>query len=98
MAEQKITAETVAKLAKLSRLEITAAESPEYVKHLEGMLQYMDVIRKANLQGIEPMTRVEDSQGVQRPDIPHQSLSPEQSFKNAPAVDQGHFSIPKVMS
>ena len=46
---------------------------------------------------VEPMTAVENGATILREDVPVQGFTLEQAFANAPAVENDHFAIPKVM-
>ena len=86
--------EEVLKLAKLSRLEV-AEEDIESVKgHLDKMLNHLEAL---DLSDVEPMTAVENGATILREDVPVQGLSLEKAFMNAPAVENDHFAIPKVI-
>ena len=89
--------EEVLKLAKLSRLEV-AEEDIESVKgHLDKMLNHLEALKALNLSDVEPMTAVENGAIILREDEPVQGFSLDQAFANAPAVENDHFAIPKVI-
>ena len=46
---------------------------------------------------VEPMTAVENGATILREDVPVQGFSLEKAFMNAPAVENDHFAIPKVI-
>ena len=43
------------------------------------------------------MTAVENGATILREDVPVQGFTLEQAFANAPAVENDHFAIPKVI-
>ncbi len=86
--------EEVLKLAKLSRLSI----AEEDIKgHLDKMLDHLEALKALDLSNVEPMTAVENGATILREDVPVQGFTLEQAFANAPAVENDHFAIPKVM-
>ena len=87
----------ILRLAKLSRLELDEAGIAEVSAHLGKMLTHMDSLRSLDLSAVEPMTGAEDSDTVLRPDVVVPSFDHAKAFLNAPAVDSGHFMIPKVI-
>lgn len=89
--------EEVLKLAKLSRLEVQEADIEQVKTHLDKMLEHMEALKSLDLSHIEPMTAVDNGTTVLREDIPVQGFSLEQAFMNAPAVENCHFAIPKVI-
>jgi len=88
----------ILKLAKLSRLELSAEDVQSMKGHLEKMLGHLDQLRSLDLSGIEPMTAVEEPSTALRPDVVQPTLSRELAFMNAPKVENDHFVIPKVIS
>lgn len=93
----EITSQTIARLAELSRLCPSAAESELLAKSLGEMIQYIDQIRSLDLTGVAPMMRVDETIKELRPDEVRPGLTTEQAFANAPAQNMGHFSIPKTV-
>lgn len=87
----------VLKLAKLSRLSISEDEIPAVKGHLDQMLNHLDALKALDLSNVEPMTAVENGATILREDVPMQGLSLEKAFSNAPAVENDHFAIPKVI-
>ena len=92
-----LTEEELQKLAKLSRLEISDTEIPQLQEQFAKMLSHMDSLSKLDLSDVEPLTVVDENTGVVRDDAVGESMSQEQAFHNAPAVEQNHFSIPKTI-
>lgn len=89
--------EEIQKLAKLSRLEVKEEEIAGLQQHFEKMLAHMQDLKECNVDGVDPMTTVDEASGFEREDIEGQSYTKDKTFKNAPAVDQNHFAIPKVI-
>lgn len=89
--------EDVLKLAKLSRLSIAEEDIPAVKNHLDGMLNHMEALKSLDLSNVEPMTTVENGATILREDVPVQGFSLDQAFANAPAVENDHFAIPKVI-
>ncbi|MCF0221169.1 MAG: Asp-tRNA(Asn)/Glu-tRNA(Gln) amidotransferase subunit GatC [Fibrobacter sp.] len=89
--------EEVLKLAKLSRLSVSEEDIPALKGHLDKMLNQMEALKALNLSDVEPMTGVENGATILREDVPVQGFSLEEAFANAPAVENDHFAIPKVI-
>ena len=87
----------VLKLAKLSRLSIPEEEIPAVKGHLDKMLNHLEALKALDLSNVEPMTAVETGETVLREDVPVQGFTLEQAFANAPAVENDHFAITKVI-
>lgn len=92
-----LSPEEIQKLAKLSRLEVSTEEIPELQKHFSNLLEHLDDLKLCNVEGLDPMTTVDEKTGFLREDKIGDSLDRANAFLNAPSEDQGHFSIPKVI-
>lgn len=93
----QVDREKVLKMAKLSRLEITDAELEKMAGSLSQLVAYMDQLKGLDLKDVEPMLAVDTSARPLRPDEPVPGLDKGAAFRNAPAVNLDHFSIPKVI-
>ena len=89
--------EEVLKLAKLSRLEVAESDIESVKGHLDKMLNHLEALKALDLSDVEPMTAVENGATILREDVPVQGFSLEKAFMNAPAVENDHFAIPKVI-
>ena len=92
-----LSKEEILKIAKLSRLKISDAEIESFSGRLDQLLHYMEDLKALDLSNVEPMTGVEDAPTVLREDVPQPSFTHEQTFANAPEVENDHFVIPKVI-
>jgi aspartyl-tRNA(Asn)/glutamyl-tRNA(Gln) amidotransferase subunit C len=93
----QVDRDTVLRMAKLSRLEITDAEVEKMAGSMSQLVTYLDQLKSLDLKDVEPMLTVDTSARPLRPDEPIPSLSKEDAFRNAPEVNLDHFSIPKVI-
>ena len=89
--------EDVLKLAKLSRLEVAEGDIDSVKGHLDKMLDHMEALKALDLSNVEPMTAVENGATILREDVAVQGFYLDQAFANAPAVENDHFAIPKVI-
>lgn len=93
----QVDRETVLRMAKLARLEITEAELEKMAGSLSQLVSYMDQLKGLDLRDVEPMLAVDTSARPLRADEPVPGLGKEEVFRNAPEVNLDHFSIPKVI-
>lgn len=93
----QVDRDTVLRMAKLSRLEITDAEVEKMAGSMSQLVTYLDQLKGLDLKDVEPMLSVDTSARPLRPDEPTPSLAKEDAFRNAPEVNLDHFSIPKVI-
>ncbi len=93
----EVNRDQVLRMAKLSRLELSEVEVDKMTGSLNQLVEYMTILKKIDLKDVEPMLAVDTSARPLRPDENVPSLDKELAFRNAPAINMDHFSIPKVM-
>jgi aspartyl-tRNA(Asn)/glutamyl-tRNA(Gln) amidotransferase subunit C len=93
----EVNRDQVLRMAKLSRLELTEADVEKMTKSMDQLVEYMKILKEIDLRDVEPMLAVDTSSRPMREDVNIPSLTKEQAFRNAPAVNMDHFSIPKVI-
>jgi aspartyl-tRNA(Asn)/glutamyl-tRNA(Gln) amidotransferase subunit C len=93
-----LTRRDVENIAHLARLEITEAELPVYVQSLSAILAFVEQLASAPTEGVEPMAHPLAGQ-VQRlrEDQVTESDHRERYQANAPAVEAGHYLVPRVI-
>lgn len=89
--------EDVKKVAKLARLAIPEAELPRFTKQLDSILEYVEQLKQADVEGVEPMAHAVRLTNVLRPDEPQPALPTEVALQNAPDTDGPFFKVPKVI-
>jgi aspartyl-tRNA(Asn)/glutamyl-tRNA(Gln) amidotransferase subunit C len=93
----RVEKQEIEKLAKLARLEFSAEEIEKLQGSLGSLVEYLDTLKQIELDGVEPMTAVDDAARPLRPDVRAEMLPKEKALANAPEVNLEHFSIPKVI-
>ncbi|MDR3012149.1 MAG: Asp-tRNA(Asn)/Glu-tRNA(Gln) amidotransferase subunit GatC [Chitinispirillales bacterium] len=83
--------------AKLSRLELSEAEIPAITAQLGSILEYIELLNAALVDGIEPACCAESFCSPLRDDIEQASLALDKILANGPAVKKGHFAVPKII-
>ena len=96
MAE-KIDAEQVKKVAKLARLELSAAEIGEFTDQLGAILEYVEKMDELETADVEPLAHCLPISNVFREDIIKPSLGTDASLANAPQRDGPFFKVPKIL-
>ena len=97
MAEQKITLNQVAHVAKLSRLALDHERLSKFSTQLASILEYVEKIGEVDTTGVEPMAHALPIHNVFREDIVEPSLPLEKVLENAPESDGPFFKVPKVI-
>ena len=87
----------VAYVAQLARLELTAEEKTRLEAQLGHILEYVDLLRKLDVDGIEPTAHAIPRVNVLRKDEGHPGFSIQDALKNAPQRMNDLFVVPKVI-
>ena len=92
-----ITVNQVRRVAELARIDLAAGEEERLTGQLNAILEYMDQLGEVDTTGIEPTSHVLPLTNVLRDDEPRLCLPNAEALANAPAADQGHFAVPKII-
>ena len=92
-----IDTKVVEKIAKLSRLKLTLAQTETIAKELSEVLSFVQKLEEVDTSSISPMTTVTPVDRQKRSDEIADGNYPEKILKNAPEVKEGFFSVPKVV-
>lgn len=93
----KLDAETLAKIAHLSRLDIDEKETDKMLRDMSNMLTFVEKLNEVNTDGIEPLTTMSHEVNALREDVVKQDLSHKEVLQNAPKKDAEFFRVPKVL-
>ena len=83
--------------AELSRLEISEEEMPMFTEQFNQILEYADILEKVDTAGIEPTFSILPLYNVMREDEVVPGVSHDEAMKNAPAVHNDGFKVPRVI-
>jgi len=87
----------VAYVAKLSRLNLSDAETQLFQKQLGDVLKYADKLREVDVSHVEAAAHTVPIFNVFREDQPRDWLTAEQALSNAPRQANGLFIVTKVV-
>ena len=90
----KITPDVVTKVARLARLNLTAAELDQTTHQLADMLEHFRDIDKLDLADVVPMTQPHPLKNVLRQDVVAHGLEHQEVLDAAPASQDGRFRVP----
>jgi len=93
----KITLQDVEHVARLARLELSAAEKERMRKELDGILSYIDKLRALDTRGVEPTSHAVPLTNVMRDDEERPSLPQEDMLANAPDRHGELFRVPRII-
>jgi aspartyl-tRNA(Asn)/glutamyl-tRNA(Gln) amidotransferase subunit C len=85
------------RIATLSRLQLTDVEAEQYSAQLAKILDYVNVLEKHDLSGVEPSAHAMPVFDVWREDAVQASFTSDQALANAPRKSQDQFMIGKVV-
>jgi aspartyl-tRNA(Asn)/glutamyl-tRNA(Gln) amidotransferase subunit C len=94
----KITDEIVNHIAHLARLEFVGEEKKEIKQDMEKIINFMDALNSIDTSGVEPLIFMSDEVNVLREDVSVETISKNDSLKNAPKKDSDYIRIPKVLN
>lgn len=95
--KEKITADEVQYVAKLSRLILAEDEAVEMTRTLNDILMYMEKMGELDTAGVEPMTHAIPNENVMREDAVKPFQNTEEILENAPDSKGTLLRVPKVI-
>lgn len=89
--------ETVKKIANLSRIAVTEAETDALVPELNNILGWVEQLGELDCSKVEPTTAVIPNKLRLREDVVTDGNVRDKILANAPAAEHGFFGVPKVI-
>jgi aspartyl-tRNA(Asn)/glutamyl-tRNA(Gln) amidotransferase subunit C len=93
----RLSTDTVAKVARLARLELTEAELERATGQLGDMLDYFAEIDALDLSDVEPMNQPYPHVNVLRDDVEQDTLDHDEVMAAAPKSEDGRFWVPPIL-
>ena len=90
-------ADTVRRIAQLGRIAVAEDEIEHLREELNAILAFVEQLSEVNVDGVEPMNSVMPMQMKKRADVVSDGGIADEILKNAPAVDDNFFAVPKVV-
>ena len=92
-----LTAQEVRWVAHLARLQLSEAELETMTRQLSAIVDYVDLLKQVNTDGVEPMAHALAVQNVFRADEPAASLPVADALANAPQRKGDFYRVPAVL-
>ena len=92
-----VDAATVRRIANLARIAVAEDEIEHLQGELNSILAFVEQLSEVDVDGVEPMTSVTPMAMKKRPDVVTDGGIPDDIVKNAPAVQDHYFLVPKVV-
>lgn len=94
----KLSRDDVLKLAALSRLRLSDEEVERFRDELSAILEYVEMLDKADTDGLEPTYQLSGLKNVTRKDVVRDyGYKAADLLKNAPATQDGQFKVKRVL-
>ena len=90
-------ANTLKKMAHLSRLELTPNESTQLAGELSQILKFFNQIEKIDTKNIEPLVTPIEVESFWREDVKKSEIKTEDILANAPSRAGNLFKVPPVV-
>ena len=94
----EVSKEEILHIAKLANLKIKDEEIEEYIKNLQDILNFANIVNKAPIYGLETSAGAIDSYNVFRKDEIKVFEDNKSLLQNAPEEKDNMFKIPKVLN
>ena len=92
-----IDTKTAARVAKLARIRVDAADLPALAQEFTNILGFIEQLNEVNVEGIEPMTSVTPQRLFRRVDVVNDGNQQVAVLSNAPDAREGFFAVPMVV-
>ena len=92
-----LTADDVARLSGLARLNLSPQECAELAPELDVILAAVQQVSEVAGDDVPVMTHALPLTNVMRPDVVKPSLLPEDALSGAPSVEDGRFRVPQIL-
>ena len=93
--ETGVTAETVRKIARLSRLHVEQDRLQPLAEELNGILGWIEQLNEVDVDGVEPMTSAVDVDAPLRSDDITDGGKRDAVLANAPKSEDGFYVVPR---
>ena len=87
----------VKKVARLARLDVPEGDLERRAESINGILHWIDQLQSVDVEGVEPLANVSESELFMRDDVVSDGDCRDQILANAPEETQGFFVVPKVI-
>ncbi|WP_454916513.1 Asp-tRNA(Asn)/Glu-tRNA(Gln) amidotransferase subunit GatC [Xanthobacter sediminis] len=88
---------TVRRVAHLARIAVRDEELGHLQNELNAILEFVEQLADLDVSGVEPLTGVVPLELPMREDVVSDGHYPDRVLANAPDVEGGFFTVPKVV-
>ncbi len=94
---ERITADVVAKVSRLARLDLTPEEIEVATTQLSAVLEHFADVDALDLSDVAPMTQPYPLVNVMRDDVEAPVLDRDEVLAAAPQAEDGRFRVPPIV-
>ena len=92
-----LTREEVIKLAQLARIELSEKEVEKFQRDLSAVLEYVDELKRVDVEGLEEISQVTGLVNVQREDEVVPAENHDAIFSQAPEMKDGFYKVKAIL-
>lgn len=92
-----LSEEEVKKIAQMARIELTDLEVAKFQKELSSVLDYVDVLKEVNTDGLEIVSSVTGLENVTRSDIAKPINYQDDIIANAPQSKDRYYKVKSIL-
>ena len=92
-----IDAREVRRIAALAHLDVNDDDALALGADLARIVDHVRRLETLDLSGVPPTTHAVHAAAATREDVPRPGLDPAAALEGAPAVEGGHFVVPRVL-
>ena len=92
-----INKDQVKYVAKLARIDLDEANLDKFTKQMDKILQFMETLKELDTTDTAPSNHALSIKNVFRKDENKPSLANDNVLQNAPAKENEHFKVPKII-
>jgi aspartyl-tRNA(Asn)/glutamyl-tRNA(Gln) amidotransferase subunit C len=92
-----IDADTVRRIAHLARISVREEDIEHLQGELNAILNFVEQLSEVDVRGVEPVTSIVPMELKKRADKVTDGEIQDQVLRNAPAIEDGFFLVPKVV-
>ncbi len=93
----KIDKRQVEHIALLARLKLTKKEIEEYAKELSSIIDWVEILSRAKLEKIEPISQITGLLNVVEEDIVKFKENKKELLKNIPLKENGFIKVKRII-
>ena len=92
-----LSEEEVKKVAGMARIALTDEEVAKFQKDLSSVLDYVDVLKEVDTEGLEIVSSVTGLENVTRPDVAKPIDYQEEIMANAPERKDRYYKVKSIL-